>query len=1135
MKDVYLNLLTHTKKKVARQALWKSLLLFVICWTFSLAQGYAQQPIVVSGTVSDETGESIIGATVSMEGGKAGTITDLDGNFSLSVPSDATLRISYIGYLSQSVRVNGRASLSVILKEDVQSLDEVVVVGYGTQRVKNVTGSITQISAKDVESLPVSNLAEALAGQINGLSVKGGSGRPGEGASLSIRQSFSYSKDGGSETPLVIIDDVIQVDPRSGLPSLDQFNMLDASEVESITVLRDASAAIYGSRASQGAIIVKTKRGQQGAPRISYSGKFMVNDAVSHAKTLNAYEYGKFANSFLLAAGKAKLTDTNKLFSETELEEMKGLNYDWLDEAWSSAFSMQHSVNVSGGSERATYFASGTLYDQGANLGNQDYKKWTFLTGLDVNLSSDLKLSASISANQGEQEKSFTKTSGNVSDGSFGGYYRGEQADYGFMLHMPRYIPWSVNIDGEDYYTSPSLGPHQKAGNAASANQIGSWNYFALLNNGSRQIQKDFSYTANFAMTYAVPFIKGLNVKGTYSTSRTTTDTEQNAMPFTLALATKMQNDEKHLYSANTEASDYERKLNDKSSRVIYDDYIAENRQMNLYLNYDFKLDDHVLTAMAAVERGESNAHTKRMLYNNPIPGVYGGTSASAGTMDTGNSITYKYESATMSYLGRLSYSYMDRYLAQFVFRSDASTKFAPKNKWGFFPGVSLGWVMSEESWFKDNVTWMDFFKLRASWGKTGKDNIKAWAYIQTYDQSLDKGFQFGSNGGTLGNALTPGRSPNYNARWDKTNKYNFGIDTRFLDGRLGANIDVYYDVNSDILNGNMASVIGVPISVGGSYAEENFGRVDAYGTEISLNWRDNIDKVNYNIGVDFGLNGNRVREWPELGYNYPSSNTVREGMSTIMPGWGFKVWKGTSTGDGILRTDEDIDAYWAYLTQNAQAVGGAPKYFNISDKSGIKKGMMAYRDLAGELNSEDGTLAAPNGQISKDQDYAKLKKRNYSYGFNTKLGATWNNLSFNMQIATSWGSFTQIDYCKIPTSSNQMLWSPESYWSDMYDEYNNVSGKYPNIAYSDQNLVPSDFWTISSFRSYIRNLTVAYTLPKEWLRPAKIESARVSVTGNNLWDLYNPYPRKYRNMYDASSSSYPTLRTWSFGVNLTF
>lgn len=1091
----------------------------------------------VTGTVKDHTGEPVIGASVVVDGTSEGTITDIDGNFLLQVPVGKKITISYIGYKPQTISPKPRENVNITLQENTKVLDEVVVVGYGTQNAKNVTGSITQIKSENFSQLAVSNLAEALVGQVNGLNVSGGTGRPGDGATLSIRQSFNYSKDGGSNIPLVIIDDVIQVDPNTGNPSMTQFNMLDASEVESITVLRDGSAAIYGSRASQGAIIVKTKRGQNSAPKISYSGKFTFNDAISHSKTLNAYEYGVWANSVLKASGKALSggqPDMKKLYSDQELEAMKGLNYDWLNEAWSSAFAMTHALNVSGGNDRATYYAGGSYYDQGANLGNQDFSKWTYRAGVDVKLTSDLKFNASVSGNHSEQHKTFTKNASNM---NAYGSAAGEQGDYNLLRHMPKYIPWQVTLDdGNTYFTSPSLGPHQLSGNAASANQAGSWNYFSMLNNGSGQTSKDNGFAANFSMSYAIPYVKGLSVKATYATSRAVSDDEQVQMPFTLALMKKnVQTPDGHLYEAHPSVQDYEIKLNDKSSRVVYSDVITASQQMNFYVNYDRSFGKHDVSAMATMERTDAEFSRKNYLYENPnMP--YLGTNTTAGILNPGNSYTARSESGTLSYIGRASYNYDSRYLFQFFFRTDASTKFAPENYWGFFPGVSLGWIASEETWFKGVTTWFDYLKVRASWGQTGKDNIKAWAWMQTYDHGADKGFQFGSAGGELGPGLTPGKTANRLIHWDRTTKWNVGLDMRFLNGRLGTNIDVYYDRNADILNQYMGQITGTPVSVGGLFAEENFGTIDAYGTEISLSWRDKIREVSYNINVDFGFNGNKVKEWPLLPNTYPSYNQIKEGESTFFPNWGYKVWRGTSSGDGMLRTQQDIDNYWNYLSERAVATGNTPKFFNITDKAKLRPGMLAYQDLHGALDSE-GNLGAPNGQIADKEDFAKLSKTNKTYGFNTRLGFNWKGLSFNTQIATSWGGIRTLHNYKINTSSNQMLWSPESYWRDMFDENLNPNGRYPNMGYNgDANIIAdSDFWTTNTFRCYIRNMSLGYSLPSKWIKPAKLEAVAISITGNNLWDFYNPYPGHYTNMYDSSLTPYPTLRSWTVGVNLSF
>ncbi len=1088
-----------------------------------------QNKVSVSGTVVDEKGDAIIGASIIEKGTNNGIVADLDGKFNINVAPNATLQISYLGYITQMVPVAGKRNLSIIMQEDSRNLDEVVVIGYGSQRIKDVTGSIVPVDMKRIEELPVTSISEALQGQIPGLSVTGGSTRPGVAASLSIRQPFTLSKDGGNQLPLVIIDDMIQTDPATGLATLEQFNMLDPSEVESITVLRDASAAIYGSRASQGAIVVKTKRGREGAPKISYSGKFMRNDAVGHTKTLNAHEYGVFANSFLRASG---ITDEANLYSDSELQAMKSLDYNWLDKAWSAATVMQHSLNVSGGSNKATYFAGASLLDQGANLGDQDFKRWTFRSGADVKLASNFKLSAILSGNNGKQEKSFTKIVSGLNDGSYGSLARGEQADYGILAHMPKYIPWSQTINGVEQWVSPALGPHKVSGTQVTSNQIAAWNYFGLLDNGSIQTNETFSYSANFALEYNIPFVKGLSVKGTYARSHSSSNTEQVQMPYTLALATNTNAAGTHLY---TDQTVWSVKENNKNSRVVYSDVIGKSEQMNFYVNYDGVFGLHNISAMASVERSETNVQNKTIFYNNPIPGGYIGGSSSAGTLDPAFTEVKRSETGTLSYLGRASYNYAGKYLAQVLFRADASTKFAPENYWGFFPTLSLGWSISEESWFKDNIKWIDFLKVRASVGKTGKDNIKAWKWLQLYNYASDKGLGFGTSGGTLGPGVTPSATPNRNVRWDTSMKYNAGLDFNVLDNRLSASWDFYFDRNTNILM-SLAGEAGVPIFVGGGFAEQNYGAIDAWGTEISINWRDKVGDFHYNIGLNYSFNDNNVRKYPEAGIGYPSDNATRVGSSTIFPSWGFKTWKGTSSGDGILRSDSDIDAYWNYLTDLAAAAGTTPSYLGITDKSKIYKGMLAYQDLNGDLNKEDGSLAGPNGRIIESEDFAKLVKKNRSEGFVTNFGLNWKGLSWAAQIETSWGGYNAIDNVKQGTSSNQMLWAHEAYLKDMFDEDNNINGRYPNLAYYAQSTgYASDFWQVSSFRCFVRSMSVGYTIPKHVFAKTGIDNAKVSLTGNNLWDFYNPYPNNYRNRYDNSSAVYPTLRTWALGVNLTF
>ena len=286
---------------------------------------------------------------------------------------------------------------------------------------------------------------------------------------------------------------------------------------------------------------------------------------------------------------------------------------------------------------------------------------------------------------------------------------------------------------------------------------------------------------------------------------------------------------------------------------------------------------------------------------------------------------------------------------------------------------------------------------------------------------------------------------------------------------------------------------------------------------------------------MNFGTSDNKVVKWLPVAFDYPSKNQTREGQSTIFPAWGFQTWKGHAGGDGLLRTDADVDAYWQYLTDLATKAGTTPSYLGITTKSGIRKGMLAYQDLAGDKDANTQTIAGPNGRVEADQDFAQLVKRNRSTGFVTNIALSWKSITLNTQIATSWGGFNSVDYIKQGTSSGQIFWAHESYLNDMYDTLDNLNGKWPNLAYYSQNSYNSDFWQISNFRSFVRSLAIGYTLPKNITSKIRMESLKVTFAGFNLWDFHNPYPDKYRNMYDDPQVAYPTLRTWSLGVNATF
>jgi TonB-linked SusC/RagA family outer membrane protein len=1122
-----------------KQALIKrcSFILFALMSIVTYAQTASSQ-IKITGTVTDNSGLLLPGVNVTEKSSKNTVTTDYSGRYEISVKPGATLVFSFIGMKKTEIPLNGRTNLDAKLQEDSNVLDDIVVVAYGSQKKNNITGAIATIKPDALLDLPVSNLSEALRGLVPGLSVAGGSGRPGDNASIQIRQTFDFSKNGGSTLPLVVIDDMVQVDPTNGFPTLDTFNRLDASEIESITILKDASAAIYGSRASQGAIVVKTKRGKAGATKFTYTNQFAVNDAVSHSKTMNAYQYGLWFNRYANSAGGTLLgTNGKSLFSPTELEEMKTLNYDWLDEAWKPATQQKHAITVSGGNEKATYFAGANYFTQGANLGNQNYDKWNFRTGMTAKISKDLDFSASVSANTGHIQKSFTKATSSLNDGSYGAKANGgsEQQDYGYLLHMPKYIPWETTVNDQQYWMSPFPKTTGNLGSANANNTIAGWNYFATVNNGSKSVNDDFGYNVNMSLNYKVPFVKGLSLKGTYSRNETVDKTELVQLPYTMARIKNYELQDHHLASEaipTTTGGDYTIDTNVRNSRVYYDTAFSKSLQSNFFVSYDRTFGNHDVSAMAGVEKSESEYSSTRLAYESTTAD-YDGTYKTAGTLSTSNSTSLRGEGGTLSYLGRVNYSYKSKYLFQFSFRSDASTKFAPENYWGFFPAAQVGWVASKEDWFQDILPGVNNLKFRYSIGKTGRDNVANWRWLQLYEIIVDKGYQFGDLGGALGNGLNTKVNPNRNVGWDTSVKNNFGIDLGTLNNRLQVSADFYYDKTTDMLT-NMASAVGVPISIGGGFAEQNYAAVDAWGSEFSVNWSDKIKNLKYNVGVNFGFSDNKVKKYPEAALLHPSNNQTREGSSLIFPQWGFQTWKETSTHDGILRTDEDVTNYWNYLTERATLAGKTPNFMGISNVADMRKGMLAYRDIAGTFDSTTGTQAGADGQIAKNEDYVKLVNKNRTYGFTTNFGLNYGAFYMKTQIATSWGGYRSIDLVGQGTSSANSYWNRESFWKDMYG-VDNLDGKYPNMAQYTYISAPSDFWQLDTFRCTVRNLTLGFEIPKKILSQLKITNASLGVTGNNLWDLYNPYPDHYRNMYDTSYEAYPTLRTWALNLNVTF
>ena len=1074
----------------------------------------------VKGTVVDEKGEPVIGASVVVAGQPgSGVITDLDGNYTIQVPKGKKITISYIGYISQTVAPGGR----VQLKEDAQNLEEVVVVGYGVQKKAHLTGAISTVNVDEIQDLASGDVASSLNGLVNGLSVNNPSiNRPGEPSRLSIRDNASLAAAGSkSEEPLFVIDGFISDNTA--------FNNLDPTTIENISVLKDAAAAVYGARAANGVILVTTKKGKLGAPKISYSGQFGITDAMSHPKMLSAYNYGRLYNATM--AGDPLQTNLNlktDLFQADELEAMKSLNYDLLDKYWETGITQRHSINVGGASEKANYYANIGYFTQEGNLGIMDYDRWNYRAGVDLNITKGLKASMQVSGDYGKKNKPLVKVGGT-----------NEQNDYRLLLTRPYYMPEYVNG-----LPIAAYGP-------SNTQKNGEQNYAfdVLQNSGDYSKNTTNNMTINAALEYDFSWykpLKGLKMRFSYSKNISNDKTNQYGSSYKIYQMVERSGSGNHLY---TPVGDNYDALMDDANFVLANGgavvlnggsgsgYLqremskSDSYQMNFTVSYARDFGDHHLAGLFSVEKRESETEDLLGYVTNP----YSFTTGQSGSVAEGSAMSTTWgrsESGMLSYIGRINYSYANKYLLEFLMRSDASTKFAPENYWGYFPSLSAGWVVSEESWFKKAMPKIDFLKLRGSFGLTGRDNTDPWMWIQTYSTDKDKGAIFGTGSSNeAGSHITLNKgnsSINRDAHWDKAYKGNLGIDINLLDSRLAINFDAYYEWNRDML---MISSATIPGTVGTVSAPTNYGKMDSWGYELSLTWRDKIGKdFKYKVGINTGYRDNKVLLMPWE--DDEAYRQIRRGDRTDRGAWGMQCI-------GMFRSFQEIYEYF--------------EKYNITSYMGntlddMRPGMLIYKDIRGAYNKETGTYDGPDGIVKEEDDKVQLSHRGTPYGFTANLSAEWKGLAITAQLGASWGGYRFVDSNalnpgnKFEYTNMPSFWNPDNMfvYEDIYDASGNLlmkanrNGNLPNLKYADVNSVQSSFWRVSDTRVTLNRLTLAYSLPKSWLKPFGIDGVRLNVTGQNLLSFYNPNPDNYIDTM-CSYGSYPRLRKWTVGVNVSF
>ena len=1050
----------------------------------NFAVNSVQQSKKVTGNVSDAEGP-IIGASV-VEKGNAGngTVTDLDGNFSLNVKPGATIVITYIGYQKQEIAVGNQSSFKITMKTDDKTLDEVVVVGYGVQKKKLVTGSTIEVKGDDIQKMNTTQVLGALQSQTPGVNIQAASGQPGDGFKISIRGAGTN----GNTAPLYIIDGVAG-----------DINNLNPADIERIDVLKDAaSCAIYGSAAANGVILVTTKQGKQGKIQVSYDANVGWANVYRMPKMLTAKQYMEVMDQVRFNSGESGYDWKSIMGEDLYNSYMDGSNEgtNWVEAIRNkNAVTTSHSLNVTGGSDRSTFsMGAGYQYQDGVfgNVVKSDYRRFTFRInsehvvyrndkGMDV-----VKIGENIyyqhKQNQGIQ---------------IGGQYSNELSN---MLRANPAIPM-YNADGS-YTKAEDLKNWVDNYNSYSVNPV-----YKMLNQQSGH-NKSINQNLHATGYLEIQPIKNLVYRGQLNYNQNTW-TWRTFLP---------------IFDANRTNADYFR-TEDKATNQIGTSWGWSTTNT---LSYKFDLQKkHNFDILVGTEFGESRPDFGFSLNATSSNSVFGDmTHAYMTYMKNNNAAavtgTPCDDSRSMSYFGRVNYNFNEKYMLSAIMRADGNSKFAPGSKrWGYFPSVSAGWVISNEKFMAKTASWLDFLKLRAGWGQNGNAqtiNNFQWQGAFAFDTSSY--YTFNGNPDQYVSGSAPSRLPNEDLTWETSEQLNIGLDARFLSGRLGFTADWYNKKTKDLL-------VAVPVdpTTGFSTQMKNAGTVENKGIELSLSWNDKIGKdFQYNVGWNMAYNHNEVTEVKSnQTYNNGGNDLLAQNtgyMARFEEGhpigyfWGYKT-------EGVMQNEADVQAY---LDKNCK--GNAA---NSKQGTGIKPGDLKFVDVTGDgiVNDDDKTeLGDPHPDVTMGITLGASYK-----GFDlsvTGFGA------FGQQVARSFRKFTDGEY--------------ENFTTEVYDYWHGegTSNKYPLLAH--MNAGPN-WQTISDIyiedASYFRlqNLTVGYDFTKIW-KNSPFQQLRLYFAAQNLFTITGYKGMDPENGTAIGSDSwvtgvdvgnYPQPRTYMVGVNVKF
>ena len=1062
------HLSTQTRKRIL-----SSLGLILFSVSFVLAQ------VLVKGTVKDNLGEGVPGASVQVKGTSQGTITDLDGKFAFSVPNkNATIVISFIGYVTVEQKVDTQKPMVITLREDTKTLDEVVVVGYQEVRKRDLTGSVAKANMNDVLTAPVASFDQALGGRIAGVNVTSGEGMPGGTMNIVIRGNNSLTQE---NSPLFVIDGFPVEDTSAS-------STLNPSDIESIDFLKDASAtAIYGARGANGVVIVTTKKGKVGRAQLTYDGSFGVQHITRTIPMMDAYEFVKLQNEMYptVVAGSYLMNYEGKQWT---LEDYRNIDqYNWQDEIFQTAWQQSHTVRLTGGTEGVRYNASLSYYDQDGTLLETGYKRMQGRMNTVVRRG---KLNMSLTTNYSRS----IQTGSTPSATSYSGMNNLFYSVWGYRPVTSPDTPLSFLMDSA-------------TDNAVDSSNDYRFNPILSLKNEYRK-----NYINNLQMNGFAEYevIKGLKVK---VSAGYTYDARKN----------DQFNNSKTRYGGPTSTD----KVNAQVTRSERLTWLNENT-VTYQTNIKKK---HFINALAGItfQNSDYEAYAFRTTHiPNESLGMAGMSEGQASTSSSAKSSW-----SMLSYLGRINYNYKSKYYATASFRVDGSSKFNKDNRFGYFPSASLAWTFTEEKFMKPIKSILSNGKLRFSWGLTGNNRIGEYDYYQllsvlksrigsyTATNSIPSGVYPFENDATNAGTV-PISLQNKNLKWETTEQWNLGVDLSFFDERIGLTMDIYRKNTRDLL---LAAQL--PYSSGFYNATKNIGKVRNDGLEISLNtlniktrdfqWSSNFN-ISFNKNKVLALSENQTALLTAVqfdqNYNGQSSYIAKIGLPMgLMYGY---VYEGTYKYDDFNKSG------------NSYSLKSSVPHF--STENNTQPGMPKYADLNGDgvVDSNDRTiigrgLPVHTGGLTNDFTYKGIDLSiffQWSYG-NDIMNA--NRLFFESSNNRSRELNQYASYTN--------RWTADNPTSDIPAATNSSSNR----------VISSRIIEDGSFLR-LKNVTIGYTFPSQMTKKWKIDKARIHVAAQNLWTWtgYSGYDPEVSVRNSALTpgldySSYPRAYSVSFGVSLGF